>query len=661
MSQISSINFKKSVDYQVFHNSTIRPSYVIGGELECNPPKGYDAQRIKNEIIENAKQAYFNTSKARNKAFQAKNYEWSAVVNIKPETTMNDLKKLAQHFSDKYGFQCYQIAIHRDEGHINDDGEKEINHHAHLEFITLDKNTGKQLFKLRDFNPQKMREIQTEVAEILQMERGQDKRISGAKRIEPRVYAEMKEKERANQKALKKELESTKETLKNTTQELESVKTELKDTKKEKNLSKTAIKSAIKIAKVAWSNENKQRKEQGLAPIYNANHYNSSEYLKGLENRTYKNNDEFLKALDELQKRIFKEYEQGINATHQISTTKKDFKSRLIDEYYSDLSTKHDLTPFYFDKELKTLENKQKGYKIKDSENTLTLTTSKKADLSEQVALMLDMAKSKGWELDSIKVTGSKAFCDEVAKQIAEIKAKEKAEQERKLKELEQENERLKAELAKNRTETALETQNEPKARQEPSQELKTQETAPKAKSQEQIDLEIAQRLDEKKYWEQTDTTTFYNILKRLEMRKKPQERKLDDLKYLDGELNKPIIYGRHDLTKYAINELNKLIAKEIEKEQANQTAQTPSSFDKEPEKSQEVFKEFKELCDYLEKYHFLTTDGKINVAKRASELLKNKENHELLKAYHKTHYEVKKGGLEKLAKQYEQTKEISR
>lgn len=519
MSQISSINFKKSVDYQVFHNSTIRPSYVIGGELECDPPKGYDAQRIKNEIIENAKQAYFNTSKARNKAFQAKNYEWSAVVNIKPETTMNDLKKLAQHFSDKYGFQCYQIAIHRDEGHINDDGEKEINHHAHLEFITLDKNTGKQLFKLRDFNPQKMREIQTEVAEILQMERGQDKRISGAKRIEPRVYAEMKEKERANQKALKKELESTKETLKNTTQELESVKTELKNTKKEKNLSKTAIKSAIKAVKVTWRNENKQRKEQGLAPIYNANHYNSSEYLKGLENRTYKNNDEFLKALDELQKRIFKEYEQGINATHQISTTKKDFKSRLIDEYYSDLSTKHDLTPFYFNKELKTLENKQKGYKIKDSENTLTLTTSKKTDLSEQVALMLDMAKSKGWELETIEVSGSKAFCDEVAKQIAEIKAKEKAkekaEQERKLKELEQENERLKAELANNRTETALETQNEPKPSQDITQSEKTQENAPKAKSQAQKDLELVKSYENNYNFSNNDCYDLKDLAKR--------------------------------------------------------------------------------------------------------------------------------------------------
>ena len=659
MSQISSINFKKSVDYQVFHNSTIRPSYVIGGELECDPPKGYDAQRIKNEIVENAKQAYFNTSKARNKAFQAKNYEWSAVVNIKPETTMNDLKKLAQHFSDKYGFQCYQIAIHRDEGHINDNGEKEINHHAHLEFITLDKNTGKQLFKLRDFNPQKMREIQTEVAEILQMERGQDKRISGAKRIEPRAYARLKEQERQEKREIKKELTNTKAELTSNKNELNSVKNELETTKKElKALSANAIRKRVEQERKAWLNTNKALHEQSAEPIFIAEHYKE---LRELGKKAFTSLDELENALKELEKRIRKEKRQNQSNKPQISTTKKDFKSRLIDEYYSDLSTKHDLTPFYFNKELKTLENKQKGYKIKDSENTLTLTTSKKADLSEQVALMLDMAKSKGWELDSIKVTGSKAFCDEVAKQIAEIKAKEKAEQERKLKELEQENERLKAELANNRTETALKSQNEPNPSQDITQSEKTQENAPKAKSQEQIDLEIAQRLDEKKYWEQTDTTTFYNILKRLEMRKKPQERKLDDLKYLDGELNKPIIYGRHDLTKYAISELNELIAKEIEKEQANQTAQTPSTFDKEPEKSQEVFKEFKELCDYLEKYHFLTTDGKINVAKRASELLKNKENHELLKTYHKTHYEVKKGGLEKLAKQYEQTKGISR
>ena len=492
MSQISSINFKKSVDYQVFHNSTIRPSYVIGGELECDPPKGYDAQRIKNEIINNAKQAYFNTSKARNKAFQAKNYEWSAVVNIKPETTMNDLKKLAQHFSDKYGFQCYQIAIHRDEGHINDNGEKEINHHAHLEFITLDKNTGKQLFKLRDFNPQKMREIQTEVAEILQMERGQDKRISGAKRIEPRAYARLKEQERQEKREIKKELESTKKEL--------------------KALSANAIRKRVEQERKAWLNTNKALHEQGAELIFTPKHYKE---LRELDKGTFTSLDELENALKELEKRIRKEKRQNQSNKPQISTTKKDFKSRLIDEYYSDLSTKHDLTPFYFNKELKTLENKQKGYKIKDSENTLTLTTSKKADLSEQVALMLDMAKSKGWELDSIKVTGSKAFCDEVAKQIAEIKAKEKAEQERKLKELEQENERLKAELAKNRTETALETQNEPNPSQDITQSEKTQENAPKAKSQAQKDLELVKSYENNYNFSNNDCYDLKDLAKR--------------------------------------------------------------------------------------------------------------------------------------------------
>lgn len=106
MSNISSINFKKSNDFQVFHNSTVRHSYALGGSLEYNL-KGYIAKREKEKIIDEAKQAYESTCKARNKAFQAKSYEWSAVVNIKPETTMQDLEKLAKHFNDKYGFQCY--------------------------------------------------------------------------------------------------------------------------------------------------------------------------------------------------------------------------------------------------------------------------------------------------------------------------------------------------------------------------------------------------------------------------------------------------------------------------------------------------------------------------------------------------------------------------
>lgn len=209
MGQISSINFKKSIPINTEHNDrTLAPNYLIDKEkgAECNR-NAEQARALKNQIIKEAIQKY--TENTRQK-FQAKSFEWSAVVNIKPDTTMQDLENLAKHFNDKYGFQCYQIAIHRDEGHKNTKGEIEINQHAHMEFITLDKETGKQNFKMRDFSKQKMREIQTEVAEILQMERGKDKRLTGTKRIEPRKYAQLKEQEKATIKEKNKELEAVK-------------------------------------------------------------------------------------------------------------------------------------------------------------------------------------------------------------------------------------------------------------------------------------------------------------------------------------------------------------------------------------------------------------------------------------------------------------------
>ncbi|GMB96375.1 hypothetical protein [Helicobacter sp. NHP22-001] len=53
----------------------------------------------------------------------------------------------------------------------------QINHHAHMEFFMLDERTGKNVFYT--INRQRLREIQSEVAEILHMQRGVDKRIAG--------------------------------------------------------------------------------------------------------------------------------------------------------------------------------------------------------------------------------------------------------------------------------------------------------------------------------------------------------------------------------------------------------------------------------------------------------------------------------------------------
>lgn len=281
MGQISSINFKKSIPINTEHNDrTLAPNYLIDKEkgAECNR-NSEKARELKNQIINEAKETYQNKVKQK---FQAKNFEWSAVVNIKPETTMQDLENLAKHFNDKYGFQCYQIAIHRDEGHKNTQGEIEINQHAHLEFIMLDKKTGKTNFKMRDFSKQKMREIQTEVAEILQMERGKDKRLTGAKRIEPRKYAQLKEQEKANTKELKK-------TIKEKNKEL---------------LSQKAINERLEQERKAWLNENKEQNQELK--------YQQADYkeLKALNKRQF----ETIEALNLEIKRLKDEKEAKIKA-----------------------------------------------------------------------------------------------------------------------------------------------------------------------------------------------------------------------------------------------------------------------------------------------------------------------------------------------------------
>lgn len=142
------------------------------------------------------------------------------VVNLDEHHTMKDVEKLAAHFNQKYGWQCYQIAIHRDEGHLvsketgktyrsskkgKDKGdfkynaktgiytfkngdkytltelkekfEIKINYHAHLELFTVNKQ-GITAFKKAQFAKKAMSQIQTEVAELLGMERGEYKNKS---------------------------------------------------------------------------------------------------------------------------------------------------------------------------------------------------------------------------------------------------------------------------------------------------------------------------------------------------------------------------------------------------------------------------------------------------------------------------------------------------
>jgi hypothetical protein len=121
-----------------------------------------------------------------------------AVVNIKPDTQVHDLRTLGDALRRRFGIDLFQIHIHHDEGHIADHedsakaqasgdntvipGMPMINHHAHLLFGWQEKTTGRSIKLKRD----DLREMQTMTAEILGMERGETN--SRAIRLEAKEY-----------------------------------------------------------------------------------------------------------------------------------------------------------------------------------------------------------------------------------------------------------------------------------------------------------------------------------------------------------------------------------------------------------------------------------------------------------------------------------------
>ena len=165
----------------------------------------------------------------------------------------------------------------------------------------------------------------------------------------------------------------------------------------------------------------------------------------------------------------------------------------------------------------------------------------------------------------SIKIHDLNEIIENFKREQDELK-KENEAQAQKIAELEQENERLKAELAKNRTETALETQNEPNPSQDITQNEKTQETAPKAKSQEQIDLETIQKLDKQSFLDEKQAYELKSILERLNL-----EQDIKTLETLECERiknNKEKISTPYLSMQNAIRELDKLTAQEKAKKE---------------------------------------------------------------------------------------------
>ena len=174
------------------------------------------------------------------------------VLLIRPDTTLADVCKFGEECQKRWGITPLQIFLHKDEGHWlsgqPEAGDRESfqvgekwfkpNYHAHIVFDWMNHDTGKS----RKLNDEDMMEMQSLASDILLMERGKSKAITGKEHLERNDF--IIEKQKAELQRMDAAKRHKEEQLGLAEQELKQVKSEIRTDK----LKKTATNAATAIA-----------------------------------------------------------------------------------------------------------------------------------------------------------------------------------------------------------------------------------------------------------------------------------------------------------------------------------------------------------------------------------------------------------------------------
>ena len=156
------------------------------------------------------------------------------VLLIRPDTTLADVRRFGEECQRRWGITPLQIFLHKDEGHwLNGQpapedresfqvGERwfKPNYHAHIVFDWMNHETGKS----RKLNDEDMAIMQTLASDILLMERGQAKAVTGKEHLERNDFIIEKQ---------KAELQRIEETKRHKEQQVSLAEQELKQVKAE--------------------------------------------------------------------------------------------------------------------------------------------------------------------------------------------------------------------------------------------------------------------------------------------------------------------------------------------------------------------------------------------------------------------------------------------
>ena len=126
------------------------------------------------------------------------------VIVIKEDTTMEQLQKFCEVCKERWGVTALQVFIHRDEGHYGTPGDNATwkpNLHAHIVWDWMNHETGKSC----KLDEKAMSEMQTVLAECLDMERGTSKEVTGKEHLERTDFIIAKQKQETERAKAEKE------------------------------------------------------------------------------------------------------------------------------------------------------------------------------------------------------------------------------------------------------------------------------------------------------------------------------------------------------------------------------------------------------------------------------------------------------------------------
>ncbi len=378
----------------------------------------------KNEVSLDNKQAfklYRQELKIRSEAYSKRTKQslqknsithLSAIINLNHNHKLEDLKPLVDYLENEFDTKVFQVAIHRDEGHIKD-GKNIKNYHAHIEFLGLDSDGASVRKKL---TKKTLSQLQTKTAEILEMERGINYAQSKTERphrldtYDFKAHKEREEKsintELAKQKDLKELIARLRADLKEKNAErkeyaeLEQLNRDLKARIKNKDLTVTNLETKIKelnkrIKELgdnyiklksftdAFSKENKELKDELILHTQNdkkvVTDYNQlkEDFTKvkaRLEDREFST-----KAMVKLHQKKVQDLEEELEEVRRVAS------SDAEQLYQIDNATGIDEFPSQLQFKLQELVNKEVEKALKEQEAKPSEPTDKYKELYEEV------------------------------------------------------------------------------------------------------------------------------------------------------------------------------------------------------------------------------------------------------------------------------------